>query len=76
MKGLIFTLQPATVNVVHLSIVYSFEGERFTETMRCHDYQYDPRLQVLTLFAVVNGTMMEVCAITRVFSVTVADPDA
>ena len=58
-------LTPATINVVTLKVFFA-DLAKYSEIMHCHDYLYEPRTQILNLFAVVNGRMMVVSVISGI----------
>lgn len=64
-------LKPETVNVIKLDVITrepQDNGEA-VETYDCHDYRFEPRQQVLELYAVINGRLTEAACLTRVISV-------
>ena len=60
------SLAPGTINVVTLHVA----TQDAVDVVQCHGYDFDPREQTLTLYAVIKGRMSVIAIFTRITRVT------
>ena len=60
------SLAPEIINVVTLNVAI----DDTIDVVQCHGYDFDPREQTLTLYAVIKGRMSVIATFTRVARVT------